>query len=143
MGNRMLYWFVYGWVKLHALLPMRILYGFSTLIYLVAYRMLRYRVKVVRRNLSASFPDKTVAERLELERAFYHHFADYVVETLKLAHISLEELLQRAKLKNPELIDQLQDEGYPLVIMLMGHYGNWEWFTGSSHAFAQSKIYQI
>ena len=117
----MLYWLVYGWVKLHALLPMRILYGFSTLIYLVAYRMLRYRVKVVRRNLSASFPDKTVAERLELERAFYHHFADYVVETLKLAHISLEELLQRAKLKNPELIDQLQDEGYPLVIMLMGY----------------------
>ena len=139
----MLYWLVYGWVKLHALLPMRILYGFSTLIYLMAYRMLRYRVKVVRRNLSASFPDKTVAERLELERAFYHHFSDYVVETLKLAHISLEELLQRAKLKNPELIDQLQDEGYPLVIMLMGHYGNWEWFTGSSHAFAQSKIYQI
>lgn len=143
MGNRMLYWLVYGWVKLHALLPMRILYGFSTLIYFVAYRMLRYRVKVVRRNLSASFPDKTVAERLELERAFYHHFADYVVETLKLAHISLEELLQRAKLKNPELIDQLQDEGYPLVIMLMGHYGNWEWFTGSSHAFARTNLYQI
>ena len=143
MGNKMLYWLVYGWVKLHALLPMRILYGFSTLIYLVAYRMLRYRVKVVRRNLSASFPDKTVAERLELERAFYHHFADYVVETLKLAHISLEELLQRAKLKNPELIDQLQDEGYPVVIMLMGHYGNWEWFIGSSHAFARTNLYQI
>ncbi|MGM9758594.1 MAG: lysophospholipid acyltransferase family protein [Parabacteroides sp.] len=143
MGNKLLYYLVYGWAKVHAWLPMRWLYLLSDLFYGLIYYVVRYRVKVVRRNLQASFPEKSRQELRQLERAFYHHFADYIVETVKLAHISLEELLQRAWIKNPELVDRLQDEGHPVIVMLMGHYGNWEWFTGSAHRFAQTSVYQI
>ena len=72
----MLYWLVYGWVKLHALLPMRILYGFSTLIYFVAYRMLRYRVKVVRRNLAGCGPENTCAAREVVARGVDGPYAE-------------------------------------------------------------------
>lgn len=143
MWNKIQYALLYSWVKLHALLPMRTLYLLSDILYFVIYKVVHYRVKVVHKNIEDSFPDKSEEERLQLERAFYHHFADYIVETIKLAHISLEELQQRAFLKNPELVDQLMEKGHTCFVLLMGHYGNWEWFSGSTSRFKNSQIYQI
>ena len=139
----MLYSLLYIWVKLHALLPMRVLYVLADFLYIIIYRVLRYRLKVVRRNLAASFPEKSEQERRAIERGFYHHFADYIVETLKLAHISLEELQRRAYVQNPEVVDRLMDAGHPCCLLLMGHYGNWEWYSGSTTRFADAMMYQI
>ena len=139
----MLYSLLYIWVKLHALLPMRVLYVLADFLYIIIYRVLRYRLKVVRRNLAASFPKKSEQERRAIERGFYHHFADYIVETLKLAHISLEELQRRAYVQNPEVVDRLMDAGHPCCLLLMGHYGNWEWYSGSTTRFADAMMYQI
>ena len=91
---------------------MRALYVLSDILYVLVYRIAGYRVKVVRRNLKASFPDKSDAQLSHIEHDFYHHFADYVVETLKLAHISLEELQKRAFLRNPEMVDELMRKGH-------------------------------
>ena len=143
MWNKIQYALIYSWVKIHALLPMRALYVLSDILYVLVYRIIRYRVKVVHKNLTNSFPEKSEAELLKLEREFYHHFADYIVETIKLAHISLEELQRRAYLRNPELVDQLMAEGHTCFILLMGHYGNWQWFSGSPSRFKDSRIYQI
>ena len=143
MWNKIQYAFLYSWVKVHALLPMRALYVLSDILYVLIYKIAGYRVKVVRRNITASFPDKSKAEWRQLERRFYHHFADYIVETIKLAHISLDEIQQRAYLKNPELVDQLMEKGHTCFILTMGHYGNWEWFSGSTTRFEDSRIYQI
>ena len=138
MWNKIQYALIYSWVKVHALLPMWALYILSDILYVLVYKVVRYRVKVVRQNMKASFPDKSDTELRRLEREFYHHFADYVVETIKLAHISLEELQRRAFLKNPELVDTLMEKGHTCFILLMGHYGNWEWFSGSTSRFKDS-----
>ena len=131
-------------VKIHAILPMRVLYLLSDVLYFIIYKMTRYRRKVVRMNLQQSFSEKTVDERLTLEKRFYHHFADYIVETIKLAHISQEELLKRADIRNPEVIFDLLDKGHTCFIFSLGHYGNWEWFSGVSARFAgRANIYQI
>lgn len=122
---------------------MRVLYVLADFLYIIIYRVLRYRLKVVRRNLAASFPEKSEQERRAIERGFYHHFADYIVETLKLAHISLEELQRRAYVQNPEVVDRLMDAGHPCCLLLMGHYGNWEWYSGSTTRFADAVMYQI
>lgn len=143
MGNKVLYVLVSGWVKVHALLPMRMLYLYSDFLYIIIYKLIRYRLRVVRRNMKASFPEKTDEELHRLERDFYHHFADYIVETIKLAHISLEEVQQRAFLKNPEMVDRLMREGHTCFVLLMGHYGNWEWFSSAGSRFENSRIYQI
>ena len=132
MWNKIQYALIYSWVKVHALLPMWALYILSDILYVLVYKVVRYRVKVVRQNMKASFPDKSDTELRRLEREFYHHFADYVVETIKLAHISLEELQRRAFLKNPELVDTLMEKGHTCFILLMGHYGNWEYISSIS-----------
>ena len=139
----MLYKILYAYVKLHAILPMRVLYVLSDVFYFLAYYLVRYRVKVVRTNLRNAFPDKTDKERLLIERQFYHNFADYIVETFKLAHISKEEVQRRAFLRNPEMVAQLHEKGHTCVILLMGHLFNWEWFSGSADRFEKSNVYQI
>ncbi|MDH6358637.1 lysophospholipid acyltransferase family protein [Parabacteroides sp. PF5-9] len=143
MLNKLLYAFLYMWVKLHALLPMRVLYVFSDILYLFVYKIVGYRLRVVRRNMKASFPEKTKKELRQLERDFYHHFSDYIVETIKLANISKEDLLERAILRNAELTEELKKEGHTCFLFMMGHYGNWEWFTASSEWFNKLRLYQI
>lgn len=143
MWNNIGYALLYGWVKLHAILPMNVLYIFSDIFYFFAYKVIGYRLKVVRQNMKGSFPEKTDKELRRLEKDFYRHFCDYLVETVKLAHISLEELHSRANLRNPEVVDRLMDEGHTCFVLLMGHYGNWEWFTGSTSRFEDSRVYQI
>jgi KDO2-lipid IV(A) lauroyltransferase len=91
-----------------------------------------------------SFPDKSNEELQQLERRFYHHFADYIVETIKLAGISQKELLRRARLNNPEMIKPLLAQGHTCIILVMGHYGNWEWFTGFPVCFGGGvQVHQI
>lgn len=137
------YAYLFLWTKLHAIFPMRLLYVLADILYVLIYKLAHYRVKVVRNNLSNAFPEKTEKELRLLERRFYHHFADYIIETIKLAHISKKEVKRRAILNNPELIDRLMDEGHPCVILLLGHYGNWEWFTASGSFFRDAGVYQV
>ncbi|MDR0796219.1 MAG: lysophospholipid acyltransferase family protein [Tannerella sp.] len=141
--NQLLYGILLTIVKLHAILPMAILYLFSDILYFFVYKVVRYRLSVVRENMKKAFPEKTADELLTLEKKFYHHFSDYILETIKLAHISQEELNRRAVLHNPEIINPLVAQGHTCFILLMGHYGNWEWFTGSTAWFDRIKIYQI
>lgn len=111
-----------------ALLPFRALYVISDLLYYPLYYVIRYRRKVVRSNMESSFPDKTEAEIIRLEKAFYHHFCDYVMETIKLMHVSDEEMERRVRYTNPEVLEDMMHSGKSVFAML-GHYGNWEWIT--------------
>jgi KDO2-lipid IV(A) lauroyltransferase len=131
-------------VKLHACLPLRLLYLLSDILYLLMYRVVGYRLKVTRRNMRASFPEKTTRELRRMERDFYHHFADYFVETIKLAHVSEKEIQRRACMKNPQLIDELMHkEGHTCILVMLGHYGNWEWFTAGNSFFVEARMYPI
>jgi KDO2-lipid IV(A) lauroyltransferase len=144
MENKISYSILFAWVKLHALLPMPVLYALSDILCFIIYHLIRYRRKVVRTNLKNSFPGKPPEELRKLERRFYHHFADYIVETIKLAGISREELLRRAHLHNPEMIKPLLTQGHTCMMLVMGHYGNWEWFTGFPVCFGGAvQVHQI
>lgn len=122
MGARLL---VVG-AGLIALLPFSLLYLISDILYLVVYYLVRYRRKMVRINLHNAFPDKKQCERTVLEKKFYHHLCDYFVETVKLLRLSEDEMKQRMRFENPELLNQLMKEGKSSLLCL-GHYGNWEW----------------
>jgi KDO2-lipid IV(A) lauroyltransferase len=82
------FYIFFGINYLITLLPLRVLYLFSDLFYLVLYYLAGYRRKVVATNLRKAFPDKSEAERKKIERRFYRHLADLFVETLKATHLS-------------------------------------------------------
>ena len=89
-----------------ALLPMWVLYGLSDVLFVLIRYVVRYRVKVVRRNIGESFPEMSVAECRRTERRFYRHFADYFVETIKLLHISDAKVRQMMEFVNVEEVDR-------------------------------------
>ena len=109
-------------------LPLRVLYAFSDIGYLLIYRLLRYRIKIVRSNLSSAFPEKSRAELLVIERKFYHWLADYFVEAIKLITISDKELHRRFKIFGSEQIRACFSRGKD-VGTILGHYCNWEWLS--------------
>lgn len=118
--------YAFAWTV--AWFPLPVLYVLSDGISFLVHRVVRYRLKVVRNNIRNSFPDKPVKELREIESRFYHHLCDYCFELLKLFHISDQELDKRLKVTNIELLYDQLDKGRN-IIMLMSHYGNWDWLT--------------
>jgi KDO2-lipid IV(A) lauroyltransferase len=119
---------LYGLVYLLSLLPLWVHYLCSDVMYLLVYKVLGYRVKVVRQNLSRSFPEKTEQERRKTERLFYKWLCDYAVETIKLTSISHKQIRRRLKVVNAELVNDIIKDGQSCAAYL-GHYCNWEWIT--------------
>jgi len=118
---RALTWLIYS-------LPTMVVYFFSDLLYVVFFYLIRYRRGVVDQNLANSFPEKTKKERNQIAAKFYHHLCDCFLETLYFDRISNKRVLERVKFLNPELANNYMDKGMP-VIILMGHYNNWECFN--------------
>ncbi|MBP3779063.1 MAG: lysophospholipid acyltransferase family protein, partial [Prevotella sp.] len=125
---KLLYWLTYGTLYLLSLLPLRVHYIISDFIYLVVYHLVGYRVKLVRKNLADSFPEKSETELRRIERDFYRWFCDYLVETVKLLTISEKELKRRMVFKGTEIVDEVVESGQSCAVYL-GHYCNWEWIT--------------
>ena len=129
MKSKLIYWLVYGGMWLFSALPFRVLYVLSDFNYLLMYHVGRYRRNVVRENLEKSFPEKTEAERLQIERKFYRYLSDYMLEDLKLLHMSAEDLCQRMIYKNTEQYLELTEK-YGGIIVMIPHYANYEWLIG-------------
>jgi len=111
-----------------SLLPYFFLYRIADLLFFLFYFVLGYRKKVVFGNIKRSFPEKSEAEHKKIAKAFYRHFADLIVESLKVFTISRREVEERMKFVNPELINRYFEEGKS-VIMAGGHFNNWELFA--------------
>lgn len=107
-------------------LPMRILYVFSDVFYLLLITVFPYRRKVIEGNIVRSFPNWSERERKSLRRKFYRHFADLLLEGVKNLSISKRALRRRVRVKNPELMAALYTQGKS-VLLVSGHYNNWEW----------------
>lgn len=123
---KFMYYILYGICYLVSLLPYRVLYVLSDGFYLLVYRLVGYRKKVVRKNLAAAFPEKEEKERKQIEKKFYHFLCDYFVETLKLLSVSDKTLRRHFEIRGLDQVEQIFDEGQSCAGFL-GHYCNWEY----------------
>lgn len=129
-------------LKLFSRIPLRILYLFSDMLFVIGYYIIPYRKKLVRKHLENSFPEKTAAERRIIERRFYRNLCDYVVETLKLLTISRAQLAMRHTFTNPEIFDRYKKSNLS-VLGLASHQFNWEWLLASGNFyFSLDFVYQ-
>ena len=113
-------------LKVVAIWPYWVLHALSSMLYPIVYYVVKYRREVTRGNLENAFPEKSAREINEIERKFYRHFCDYLVETLKLMHISDKQMRRHMRFTNPELVEQLRADGRP-VFLYLGHQCNWEY----------------
>ncbi len=108
-----------------SLLPYPLLYLLSNIIFLIMYRVIGYRKKVVFTNLRNSFPYKTNQELKKIMSDFYRHLCDIIMESVKGFTISEKQLRKRLIIKNPEFSNYFADKGQS-IIFVGGHYNNWE-----------------
>ena len=125
--NALIYYLLFPILLFLSFMPYRVLYFFSDGIYFLFYHIFHYRRKVVKLNLTNAFPGLTAEQRLELEKKFYRHLCDVVIETIKLIHISKKSIIKRCPFSKEatELFNSLYSKNQH-VIIVMGHYGNWE-----------------
>ncbi|MDP4222575.1 MAG: lysophospholipid acyltransferase family protein [Bacteroidota bacterium] len=136
------FYIFYGLNWIITLLPLRVLYFFSDILFLILYYFPSYRKKVVMENLRNSFPEKSNEELSVIARKFYRHFADLFVEILKLTHLSRKELQKRFTINNPDLVNKLCSAGHD-VIVVHSHYNNWEWVGVSFPFFARYECISV
>lgn len=114
--------------KLVSYIPFRLLYVLSDILFYPLYYVVRYRRKIVRKNLTESFPEKSPAEIKRIERKFYRFFVDIALECCKLLSISPDEMKRRVRFVNIDEVNAVLREGRSISAFL-GHYGNWEWLS--------------
>jgi Kdo2-lipid IVA lauroyltransferase/acyltransferase len=134
--------FFYGVLIPISRLPYRVLYSLSDGLYLIIYKLVRYRKKVVLQNIANSFPEKTSSEHQQIVRGYYKHLCDLVVESIKVFTISDAQVRDRFTIINPEYIDRFYDKGQS-VILAGGHYNNWELFAVAIDAPIKHKAVAI
>lgn len=127
-------------IRIFSLLPLPILYGLADyLIYPILRYMVRYRLKLVQKNIRLSFPEKTPTEHKQIIQAFYHHFSSILVEIIHGYRASDEEMLQRVVFENIEMIEDLARRKHG-VIAYLGHVCNWEWIANLNKQFRDKTI---
>jgi KDO2-lipid IV(A) lauroyltransferase len=122
------YIFTYSLVWLLHLLPERMLYLLSDLLYLLMYHVVGYRKKVVHGNIKQAFPEYESASVRRVAKKFYHHLSDLMLEQAVFHFYSEKKALRRISYKNPEVLDALYAKG-KMVMAVLGHYGNWEYLS--------------
>lgn len=118
-------------IDLIARLPLGVLYVLSDLLCPILHHVVRYRLKVVRKNLSKAFPEKSEKERREIERRFYRYFCDMFFEVIKGKRMSADEFRRRVTFTNTELLTSTlgPESGHDFCTCYLGHFGNWEWLV--------------
>lgn len=124
--NLVVYILVYPFIWILSILPFRVLYILSDILYYIIYYVIGYRSKVVKKNLKLAFPDKSDKELIQIKKDFYRHFVDIFLEMIKSFSISSKEINKRYTYKNVELINGLYSDNKSIILM-GSHYANWEW----------------
>jgi KDO2-lipid IV(A) lauroyltransferase len=119
------------------------MYRVSDFFFVIMYYVLGYRKKVVMENLRNSFPEKSEEEIKKIGIAFYKYLCDLFLETLKTLTVSKKTMLAHCKMNEDgrKLFDNYSVQ-QKSVIIVMGHFGNWEW-AGAAFDNSKQQLYVL
>lgn len=124
-----MYWFIFHIIlKPLGYLPLWVLYRLSDLLAPIVYHVVRYRRKVTRKNLLLSFPDKSIKEIRRIERQYYRHLCDLVIEAIYGLSATPIDVMRHYQIQNPQLVNRYYEQGQSVVLM-SAHYNNWEFMV--------------
>jgi KDO2-lipid IV(A) lauroyltransferase len=140
----LIYYVSLPFIYLLAIIPFPLLYFLSDGVYLLLYYVLLYRRKIVHQNLVKSFPEKQQKEIREIEKRFYRYFCDLFLETFKTLTISKKNMVKHCEFvpETLSIFNQLAEENQSFMVV-MGHFGNWEWGGNTFSICCKHQLYVI
>lgn len=131
---------VYPLLWLISILPHKLFYAFSDVVFFLVYHVFGYRRKVVQENLHLVFPHKPNEEIKKIEKEFYKHMCDMFLEMVKTMNLSKEQVRKKYKVVNIEVLKEIEKERSILIVC--SHYANWEWNV-SINNYVNAKGYAV
>jgi len=127
-----------------SLLPYKLLYALSDMVYLVVYKLIGYRKNVVTANLKNAFPHKSNLQIQELAKQYYKYLCDLTLETFKTLTFTKEQALN-AFSYDDETINLINSfaKNAQSTIFVIGHHGNWEWSGNPLGILFKGQVYVI
>ncbi len=113
-------------LKLLSRLPLGVLYVVTDCLYVLIYRLGKFRHALSVDNLRRSFPQKSEHELEDVARQSYHNAFDMIAEVVKGADLPSAEIRKRMQIRNLELLAPQLSANKP-VVLLASHHCNWEW----------------
>lgn len=110
----------------------------AKLIGVVLYYLFPIRKSTVLQNLRIAFPEKTEKEIKKIAKKNYQNISITFCELLLIPSLKLHEVKDQVSFENLELIKSKINKGYGLII-LTGHFGNWEILISSIVAYINAK----
>ncbi|MBN9385461.1 MAG: lysophospholipid acyltransferase family protein [Chitinophagaceae bacterium] len=140
----LIYYVLLPFIYLLSLLPFSILYRVSDGFYFILYYIFGYRKRIAMQNLRNSFPDKSETEIKRLCKDFYHYLCDLFLESFKTLTIGRSTMLKRCTLSTAakDIFDRYHREGKS-IMLVMGHYGNWEWAGNTFSLTCKQKLFVV
>lgn len=108
--------------------PMAWLYRLSDFMAWLLQHVVRYRRKLIVRNIADTFPEKSPLQIAQICILFYKNLADVIVEIVKLPGFSAHEITERVQIEGLELLQKYQQQNQP-ILAFGAHYANWEWIS--------------
>ena len=142
--NPIIYKIIYSLVYVLALTPFWLMYRVSDLIFILMYYVFNYRKNIVLENLKNSFPEKSLKDINKICKDFFKYFVDFMLETFKTLTMSEQEAKKRCVFDpgSFELLEEQYKKNRDLILVL-GHYGNWEFGGTSFSSQCSHQLYVI
>lgn len=125
-------------------MPFWLMYRISDVLFFLMYYIFKYRKNIVLENLKNSFPEKSQVEIDHICKEYFKFFVDFMLETFKTLTMSKKQALKRCTFdpKSFELLEDLYKRNKD-VILVLGHYGNWEFGGTSFSSQCSHQLYVI
>src|ERR1700753_2465980 len=105
------------WLRALGALPFGLLYAFTGALAWLARYVVRFKVNIVRDNLTRCFPERSGREIDALVNAYYRQLGQVVAEILKTTGLSREQLKQHFTTENFDGIDAEITAGRSIIIL--------------------------
>lgn len=120
--------------------PLVIHYWFSNFLYILLFKIVKYRKKVVFKNIEIVFPNYSKSQKNKLAKNYYRYLSQLIVEVVKGFTISKKELQKRISVDNSYIYDELFEKNQSAIVAL-GHNCNWEWICRHASMVTKHKLY--
>lgn len=126
--EKVLYCLVMFFLTILSWLPLRVHYLMSDFLYILFYKVFKYRLNVVITNISRSFPEMDYKGVKKVTKGFYHSLCDTIVETVWAFGHSREKVGKLLDFRGCSVLNEAYGGGKN-VLVVMGHQSNWELYT--------------
>lgn len=111
-------------------LPFFFMYGISDIVFIFIYYVIKYRKKIVFKNLKKAFPEKSEKEIKDIAIKFYHHLSDIFIENIALIRMKPDRVKEMIVFDSCIHIATNIFNQNKHIIVTTAHYSNWElYFT--------------